>query len=608
MIFLSPLWLALSAAALIPLLLHLRRRPQGRIVEFPAVRYLARATHDHERSLRARNSLLALLRMLLVLLLALAAARPLARIGTGHGRAAVALLLDNSLSTSAVSGGRRVLDDEKAAARALVAGSSPGDRVWLVTADGRVTGGDGATLRAAIDTITVLPGAGNLGDALRAAIARTRGVSPATPVVVVFTDAQSTTWRTVAGLAAEVVFIPSGSPPPNRSITSAEPRPARWTGSGAVHVALGGAAPGDTVPLRIEIAGRTLGRGVVAPDAVGVGETDVTVADAPEGWSAARAVLAPDELAADDERWFASWNAPPPRVSSRAGAFADRAIDALISAGIVAAGREVTVASADEVVGRPALAVAPLDPSRIGAANRALDRAGIPWRLGAERRESSRAHGAGLANVDVRRRYALTATAAAPAETLATVAGEPWIVAGDGYVLVASAFDTAATTLPATAEFVPWLASTLSERLAGSGRPATRLAPGSMVAVPAGIDGVETPEGEKLPVADSLRPSRAGVYFWTRGGARVGAVTVNGEVEESVLQRMGDDEMRHRLPGATVTHDAAAAAAAAWGRASRRPLGTVLLAAVLAVLLVETLVAAVPARGRVAPHRAAEVR
>src|SRR5512142_2745077 len=127
MFFLSPLWLALSAAALIPLLLHLRRRPQGRVVEFPAVRYLARATHDHERSLRARNSLLALLRMLLVLLLALAAARPLARIGTGHGRAAVAVVLDNSLSTSAVSNGRRVLDDEKVAARAVIAAASRDD-------------------------------------------------------------------------------------------------------------------------------------------------------------------------------------------------------------------------------------------------------------------------------------------------------------------------------------------------------------------------------------------------------------------------------------------------------------------------------------------------
>jgi hypothetical protein len=75
-----------------------------------------------------------------------------------------------------------------------------------------------------------------------------------------------------------------------------------------------------------------------------------------------------------------------------------------------------------------------------------------------------------------------------------------------------------------------------------------------------------------------------------------------------VLQRMGDDEMRQRLRPATVTHDAGAAAAAAWRGASRRPLGTVLLAAVLAVLLVETLVAAAPGRARVAPRAAAGAR
>lgn len=598
MIFLSPLWLALSAAALIPLLLHLRRRPQGRVIEFPAARYLARATHDHERSLRARNSLLALLRMLVVLLLALAAARPLARIGTGHGRAAVAIMLDNSLSTSAVSNGRRVLDDEKAAARAVIAAANRDDRLWLVTADGRVSGGDAASLRAMLDTVSPLAGAGDISAALRAAAARAGSVAGATPVVAAFSDGQATTWRGVAAPAPDVLWTPSGTPPANRAIVGAEPRPARWSGGGVVHVTTRGGGAGDSLPVRIDVSGRTLGRGVVLPNASGAGEADVTVAEPPAGWSAARAVLPPDELAADDERWFAAWNAPPPRVSSRAGTFADRAVAALISAGVVAAGSDVAIVPADEAASRPLLAVAPLDPLRIGAANRALDRAGVPWRLGAERRETLRARGDGLSAVDVRRRYALTPTAVARAETLATVGGEPWIVAGDGYVLVASALDTAATTLPGTAEFVPWLARTLSERLGGSGRPAAAVAPGAAVAAPPGADGIEMADGEKRAYADSLRPSRAGVYFWTRSGARVGAVVVNGEAEESALERLGDDEMRRRLRPATVTHDAGAAATAAYRGASRRPLGIPLLAAALAALLVETLVAAGPARSR----------
>lgn len=608
MIFLSPLWLALSAAALVPLLLHLRRRPQGRVIEFPAARYLARATHDHERSLRARNSLLALLRILVVLLLAAAAARPLARIGTGHGRAALAIVVDNSLSTSAVSGGHRVLDEEKAAARALLGAATAGDRLWLVTADGRAVSGDAATLRATLDTIAPLPGAGALAGALRAASARTRGVAGAAPVVAVFTDAQATSWRPIAAFPADVVFSPAGSPPPNGAVVAAAPRPARWSGGGIVHVAVRGAAAGDTVPVRVEIAGRTLGRATIVTDAGRLGEGDVIVSESPAGWGAARAIAAPDELAADDERWFATWNAPPPRVASRGGPFADRALDALISAGVVAAGREVSIAAADEMVSRPALVVAPVDPSRIGAANRALDRAGIRWRLGAERRDVARVHGDGLTGVDVRRRYALAATAATPAETLATVSGEPWIVAGDGYVLVGSALDTGATTLPATAEFVPWLARTLGERLAGGGRGAVTVAPGSAVAAPPGANGLELPDGATAAAGDSLRPARAGVYFWTRGGARIGAVVVNGDVEESVLERMTDDEMRQRLRPAAVTHDAGAVAAAAWRGASRRPLGTVLLAVVLAALVVETLVAAAPGGRRAARTAAGEAR
>ena len=595
MIFLTPLWLALSAAALVPLILHLRRRPQGRVVEFPAARYLARATRDHERSLRARSSLLAMLRVLLVLLLALAAAGPLARLGTGHGRAAVVLVIDNSLSTSAVSGGRRVLDDEKEVARAIIAGANADDRLWLVSADGQATNGDPAALRTVLDTLEPLATRGDLQAALRTAAERSRLIAGAEPAVVVLTDGQATTWRVVAGSVPTAVWSPAGAPPANRAVVAAEPRPARWSGGGVVHVTTQGGANGDSLPIRIDVGGRTLGRGVVVPNANGMGETDITVADAPPGWAAARAVLSPDELTADDERWFATWNAPPPRVASHAGSFADRAVQALASAGVVALGSDVDIAPADEITSRPVLAAAPIDPSRIGAANRALDRVGIPWRLGAERRETARAKGAGLSQVDVRRRYALTHTAAGASDTLATVGGEPWIVAGDGYVLAGSALDTATTTLPATAEFVPWLARMLSERLTAAGRPATNMSPTGSVPVPPGADGIELPSGERRTIVDSLaRPPRAGVYFWTRAGARIAAVTVNGEVEESVLERLGDVEMRRRFPGAALVHEAGVTAEAAYRGASRRPLGSVLLSCVLAVLLVETLVAAAP--------------
>src|SRR3712207_4904832 len=115
--FLAPLWLALAGAAAVPLLLHLLRKRIGTRVEFPAVRYLARAEQENSAKLRLRNWLLMALRVLAVLLVALAAARPVADVRTAsHAPAALAVVLDNSLSTTAVAQGRPVLDALRAEA------------------------------------------------------------------------------------------------------------------------------------------------------------------------------------------------------------------------------------------------------------------------------------------------------------------------------------------------------------------------------------------------------------------------------------------------------------------------------------------------------------
>src|SRR5262245_30410740 len=116
MSFLSPWFLALAGAAAIPLLIHLLRRRIGLQVEFPAARYLARAEREHSRTLRMRNLLLMVLRVLAVLLIAVAAARPTARsAGAGHAPTALGIVLDNSLSTSVVEGGTPLLDQFKSA-------------------------------------------------------------------------------------------------------------------------------------------------------------------------------------------------------------------------------------------------------------------------------------------------------------------------------------------------------------------------------------------------------------------------------------------------------------------------------------------------------------
>src|ERR1700674_1639869 len=128
MSFLAPVYLLLAAGIAVPLLIHLMRRRIGARVDFPAARYLARAEKEHSRTLKIRNLLLMLLRVLALLAIATAAARPVAgRGGSGPAPRALAIVFDNSLSSSVVVNGRPLLDQFRAMARDVVANATPAD-------------------------------------------------------------------------------------------------------------------------------------------------------------------------------------------------------------------------------------------------------------------------------------------------------------------------------------------------------------------------------------------------------------------------------------------------------------------------------------------------
>ena len=149
MAFLAPLFLTLATLVGVPLLVHLLRRKVGRTVDFPAVRYLTRMEQEHSRDLKLRHLFLLLLRMLAVLALALAAARPIAKLaGLGHAPVSVAIVLDNSMSTGIIGNERSVFDSLRADVRGVLADLSNDDRAWIVTADGRVIGGSAPSLLA----------------------------------------------------------------------------------------------------------------------------------------------------------------------------------------------------------------------------------------------------------------------------------------------------------------------------------------------------------------------------------------------------------------------------------------------------------------------------
>lgn len=267
------------------------------------------------------------------------------------------------------------------------------------------------------------------------------------------------------------------------------------------------------------------------------------------------------------------------------------------------------VAPADEASTLPALLIAPADPVRTGAANRALERLDIPWRLGAPKRGESVVRGAtgvgggadSLAGVSVRLRYALSALPGARSDTLATTAGQPWIVSGPRYVLIASPLDPAATTFPVRAAFVPWLGDVFSQRLSEEPGRVVHAAPGGVAARPPDVDALELPGGAasagraSLPLrGDSVTaPERPGVYFFLRGGARAGALVVNPQSAESQLRRLDLAALAARVRAADVraVDDSAVLESGVFASAPRRPVLVPLLVIALAALLAESVVA-----------------
>ena len=588
MSFLAPLYLLLGAAAAVPLLLHLLRRNVSARVEFPAARYLQRAEQEHSRSLRLRNLLLMLLRVLLVLALALAAARPfVAALGVGHGVTAVAIVLDNSLSTTAVEGGAPVFDRLRRAARALLLASTPGDQLWLVTADGRLRAGTREALVAEVDALSPMEGGGDLPLALRRARAAVQSAALPARVVAVATDGQRSAWTAAVRTALPTaVLVPAGDPPRNRAVIAASAEPPRWTPRGAVSARIDAT---DSVGYRVVLGDRTLARGTA-----GRGEpVSLRVAPPERGWQAGRVELEPDDFPADDARHFAAWvgAAPAVMVAPSAGAFVATAVGALIADARASAGSDVHIGSADAVGALPALILPPSDAVRLGAANRELARLGIPWRYGAVDRTAVVARGLRLDGIGITERYRLMGSGGAAVDTLATAGGEPWIVAGPRYVLVGSRLDPTATVLPVRAAFIPWLADLLGSRLgAPSGDLGVPIAstPGAPITLPAGSDALENASGTRRSVGggSAIAPAERGVWFVLRGGRRVGAVVVNAPPEESMLARWRAGELASRLAGRDgVASDAPAAwVSDAFAAGTRRPAVTPLL--VIALLLI----------------------
>jgi hypothetical protein len=199
----------------------------------------------------------------------------------------------------------------------------------------------------------------------------------------------------------------------------------------------------------------------------------------------------------------------------------------------------------------------------------------------------------GVERVSLTQRYELQEQSGATADTIGSVGGAPWAVAGPRYVIIGSPLTADATNLPVQAAFVPWLARTIADRLSGEAGVVVAAAPGTWLRKPAGVDQLERPDGSTVAMADSLRvPATPGVYFFMTAGRRTGAVVVNPPARESQLDRMSAAELQQIIPGAVTIRDGDAAqlSTVAFSAASTRSLLTPILIGILIALMAEGLI------------------
>ena len=218
--FLAP-WFAVAglAAAAGPLIIHLLNRQRYRVVEWAAMDFLRQAVRRNRRIIRLRDLLLLAVRMLCVLALGLALARPYLK------RSAVAvdpdqpvhavLLVDNSLSMSYEQLDGTLLEEAKAEAEGLLERLPAGSPVSVLPLCGSATEFSRGAYRTKEDALEALRAIEPVDRAASAAAAVDMAMEACrrvpdlpTKQVVLLSDQQRTNWPS-GTLAAQLARLPA---------------------------------------------------------------------------------------------------------------------------------------------------------------------------------------------------------------------------------------------------------------------------------------------------------------------------------------------------------------------------------------------------------------
>jgi Aerotolerance regulator N-terminal/von Willebrand factor type A domain len=216
--FLYPLFLAGAAAAALPIVLHLLRRDVAPDVPFTAVRLLRTSRVERVHKRRLRDLILLAARVLALVLLAAAFARPYVQ-GAGPSRLRL-VAVDRSFSMGGAERFGRALD----AARAAVGAAAAGERLAIVAFDDRAITiaepGGSAEARAALQGLA----AGFGSTRYEALFEKVRELAAGAPGhLVIVTDLQQQGWAADAeaslpdGWTLEIKDV--GALPANAAVT-----------------------------------------------------------------------------------------------------------------------------------------------------------------------------------------------------------------------------------------------------------------------------------------------------------------------------------------------------------------------------------------------------
>ncbi len=402
---LAPLFALGIVAVAIPLLVHLVHKERKDAMAFPSLMFVRRTPYPFSARQRIRDVLLFLLRCALIVLAALAFARPVfarrgAAAAVGGGGKEVVVVLDRSFSMRYSNRWQRARGEVQRVIDAI----GPGDRATLIPFDRRAAAVNDATsdrvvLRAALDSISP----SDEGTKLAPAVALAQRILSASElpgrVLVVVSDFQRTSWDLTDELqlppGTEIRPVDVSGEVRDRAVRSVEVR--RDPGGDVSRVLLSARIVNVGTAQRglgvwLEVGGREVERKTV--DVPGDGGATVTFAGVavPNRAVPARIVIDGDELAGDDVFHFLLTRAPTIPVLlvehrdalPERGVFLARALDIGDQPGFDVLARRSDRATPADLAGRRLVILAD---------------AGVPPGLGAGRLETFVRSGGGLLNV-----------------------------------------------------------------------------------------------------------------------------------------------------------------------------------------------------------------